>query len=117
MLKEKLDSITEHMAGVHQFPENSEHKHCAYAPVDDTRRAIINPESMVSKLFHPVTWVLKVLSFKKSISLYNPSSFISFLSLINKVLSLFNDSQIVKFRLDPAKERFEKTTKIVTTTS
>ena len=50
MLKEKLDSITEHMAGVHQFPENSEHIHCAHAPVDETRRALISPDSMVSKL-------------------------------------------------------------------
>ena len=48
MLKEKLDSITEHMAGVHEFPENYEHKHCAHAPVDDTRRALIQPDSMVS---------------------------------------------------------------------
>ena len=47
MLKEKLDSVTEHIAGVHHFPENSEHIECSHAPVDDTRRALLNPDSMV----------------------------------------------------------------------
>ena len=51
MLKEKLDSVTEHMAGVHQFPENTEHMQCAHAPVDDTRRALLNPDSMVSYFY------------------------------------------------------------------
>ena len=51
MLKEKLDSVTEHMAGVHQFPENTEHMQCAHAPVDDSRRALLNPDSMVSYFY------------------------------------------------------------------
>lgn len=50
MLREKLDSITEHMVGVHHFPENSEHKECAHAPVDETRRALLLPDSMVTAL-------------------------------------------------------------------
>merc|ERR1712179_153671 len=47
MLREKLDSITEHMCGVHHFPENSEHKLCAHGPVDDRRRALLSPDSLV----------------------------------------------------------------------
>ena len=53
MLKEKLESITEHLCNVHLFPENVEHKQCSHEPLDGERtKAWLDPESLVS-LFQP----------------------------------------------------------------
>ena len=52
MLKEKLESITEHLSNVHLFPENVEHKQCAHDPLDGERtKAWLDPESLVSLSF------------------------------------------------------------------
>ena len=49
MLKEKLESITGHLANIHHFPENSEHKECCHGPLDGERtKAWLNPDSLVS---------------------------------------------------------------------
>ena len=49
MLKEKLESITEHLSNVHIFPENVEHKTCAHDALEGERtKAWLDPESLVS---------------------------------------------------------------------
>ena len=50
MLKEKLNSITEHMCNIHEFSDNEHFKHCGHHPltVDEQRnKAWFDPDALV----------------------------------------------------------------------
>ena len=50
LLKEKLDSITEHVSNIHAFPENSHHHKCCHLPLDPDEcreKAWLVPDSLV----------------------------------------------------------------------
>ena len=50
-MKEKLDSITEHLSNIHSFPENSHHMVCAHGDLepDECRdKAWLDPDSLVT---------------------------------------------------------------------
>ena len=85
MLREKLDSITEHMVGVHHFPENSEHKECAHGPVDETRRALLLPDSMVTALLVKLQPIPDKKSPFTEITYLNSSSWFRKLGNLNQV--------------------------------
>ena len=47
MLKEKINSIPEHLTNKHVFPSNKQHLRCAHADLDDRTKAWLDPESKV----------------------------------------------------------------------
>ena len=48
-MKEKLESITDHLADIHHFPENSQHKQCCHGELEAERnKAWLDPDSLVS---------------------------------------------------------------------
>ena len=50
-MKEKLDSITEHLSNIHSIPENSHHMLCAHGDLepDECRdKAWLDPDSLVT---------------------------------------------------------------------
>ena len=52
MLKEKLASITDHLADIHDFPDNSYHKECCHGLLDGERsKEWLEPDGLVIQPF------------------------------------------------------------------
>ena len=52
MLREKLDSVTEHMVNVHSFPENQHFRQCGHGLLftdEEREKAWLSPDSLVKK--------------------------------------------------------------------
>ena len=50
LLKEKLDSITNHICNIHTFQENLEHRSCSHGPLspdEERSKSWLDPDSLV----------------------------------------------------------------------